>query len=658
MKIKSLRLENFQGIGSAEFDFDGRSASIFGDNATGKTTVFNAVTWLLFDKASTGAKNFTPKTKGASGDLHNLDHAAEAVFIMDTGEQATFRKVYHEVWKKKRGSATEEFDGNTIDFYIDGVPTKEKQFTATLQNFCGGIERMKMLTMPDYFAEVMSWDERRKILLELCGNVSDDEVIEANGDLAELRNYLTKPGTTSQFYSAEEYKKIAGARKSEINKQLAALPGRIDEARRAIPDQNLLTSPKQIESSIAECNGTRNALVEERAALLAGDTAVADARRRTAEAEAALSSARSAYNDKTGKEKSNKLDEIGRMMTRRNESRTRAESEKAKAARCSDDAKRMNDIRTALLREYDTVAKSTWNAEQETCPTCGQRLPAEQIEKLKSEFNQRRSEQLMAINLRGKETCSKEAISKLATDAEVASRAAAAASAEADELQKCIDAIQQAVAQIPAFETTPEYTTLFCEVEKCRAGERSAASRDSTPDTSVLDAQISALDAEIDSLMKQKTQYEQSEAQKNRVAELESAEKQMGAEYENLERGVWLCDEFTKAKVKMLTDRIDSKFKSVRFRLFQEQLNGGVKDDCEVLIPTAAGRMVPYTFANNAARINAGLEIISTLSEHWNMEMPVFIDNAESVTHFANTWMQTIRLVVSEPDKQLRLVLN
>ena len=139
MKIKSLRLENFQGIVHAEFDFDGLSASIYGDNATGKTTVFNALTWLLFDKASTGAKNFTPKTKGAGGDLHNLDHTAEASFIMPSGEIATFKKVYHEVWKKKRGSSTEEFDGHTVDFFIDGVPVKEKQYTSTLQDYCGGI---------------------------------------------------------------------------------------------------------------------------------------------------------------------------------------------------------------------------------------------------------------------------------------------------------------------------------------------------------------------------------------------------------------------------------------------------------------------------------------------------------------------------------------
>lgn len=656
MKIKSLRLENFQGIASAEFDFDGRSASIFGDNATGKTTVFNAVTWLLFDKASTGAKNFTPKTKGSSGDLHNLDHAAEAVFIMDTGEQATFRKVYHEVWKKKRGSATEEFDGNTIDFFIDGIPTKEKQYTSTLQNFCGGIERMKMLTMPDYFAEVMPWDERRKILLELCGDVSDEDVIASNADLADLGAFLRKPGSASQLYSVEEYKKIAGARKSEINKQLAALPGRIDEAKRAIPE-NGAALPAEIEANIKACESTRTSLIEERASLLAGDTAISDAKKKTAEAEAALSAARGAYSVKVSEANSKTLDEIGKLTMAAGEARSRASTERSNVRRYMDEEKRMAEARKRLLEEYDAAAKSVWDEARETCPTCGQKFPAEKIDDMRASFNQARSDKLMEINKRGKETCSKDTILQLRQKVEDAEKAAADAEAEAAALQSQIDAMRGNLKSAPAFETTAEYTTLFCEVNKCKARERDLESN-AAPDTAFLDTQISALNTEIESLKKQKLQHEQSEAQKNRVAELENAEKQMGAEYETLERGVWLCDEFTKTKVKMLTSRIDSKFKSVRFRLFQEQLNGGVKDDCEVLIPTANGRMVPYTFANNAARINAGLEIIGALAEHWNMEMPVFIDNAESVTHLVDTWMQTIRLVVSEQDKQLRLVLN
>jgi hypothetical protein len=142
--------------------------------------------------------------------------------------------------------------------------------------------------------------------------------------------------------------------------------------------------------------------------------------------------------------------------------------------------------------------------------------------------------------------------------------------------------------------------------------------------------------------------------QKQRIEELEAAEKRLSREYEHLQHGVYLCEEFIKTKVSMLTDRINGKFESVRFRLFVEQINGGIKEDCEVMIP-ADGRMVPYTFANNAARINEGLEIIDALSRHWTTSMPVFVDNAESVTKLHPIDSQLMRLVVSETDKTLRM---
>ena len=655
MKIKTLRLENFQGIPHAEFDFDGLSASIYGDNATGKTTVFNAVCWLMFDRPSTGAKNFTPKTKGPDGDLHNLDHSAEASFIMPSGEIATFKKVYHEVWKKKKGSATAEFDGNTVDFYIDGVPVKEKQYTGTLQAYCGGIERMKILTMPDYFSEVMPWDERRKILIELCGDITDEDVIRSSPELLGLEEYLQKPGSTNQFYSVDEYKKIAAARKSEINKQLQTLPGRIDEARRAMPDTGI--SIIQIEADIDQLKDLRDEYMERRASMVAGGSAVAEARKKTAEAEAALAAAKSAYLSSAGAGNTETLNEIGKQTMAKGEARTKASEYRAKARELRAAAERMTAQRQNMIREYSEIQARTWDEAQETCPTCGQRLPEDQIDAMKAAFNKRRSEQLMAINEKGRAECSVTLIGDTTAQAEEAERQAVSCEADVSIIQNRIEMLQAKITPPPAFETTPQFFELSAEISTCRIAEREAE-KNSIPDTSGLDQELRRLESEISELQSKKARIDQAETQKARIAELEAQEKQLGAEYENLERGIWLCDEFTKAKVRMLTSRIDSKFKNVRFRLFQEQLNGGLKDDCEVLIPGDGGRLVPYSFANNAARINAGLEIIGILADHWDMEMPVFIDNAESVTHLARAWTQTIRLVVSEQDKQLRLQID
>lgn len=653
MKIKSLRLENFQGIARAEFDFDGLSASIYGDNATGKTTIFNAVTWLLFDKASTGAKNFTPKTKGPGGDLHNLDHSAEAAFIMPSGEIAIFKKVYHEVWKKKRGSSTEEFDGHTVDFFIDGVPVKEKQYTGTLQNYCGGIERMKILTMPDYFSEVMPWDERRKILIELCGDVTDADVIRSSEELAELDTLLRKPGAGGQSYSVEEYKKIAAARKSEINKQLQALPGRIDEAQRAIPESSSSVEDLKIElhNAVEETGACRRYIDGIR--LRAGNatkTALADAR-------AELAQAKADYIKRTADAAAGAQEALRGINGEIREAVIRADDARADAERLRRNIERMTDLRESILQEYRDAAAETFDEARTICPTCGQPLPRQRVDELRADFNQRRSERLAAINARGKKEASKDMIASMEAEVRKLEATAAASDEDAEAAREKLKEAEAGIESFPPFEDTAEFKALQVRItayemaasaeDQGKAGEMEEANR-----------RLEACLTKENDIRGQIVQMEAAERQRTRVAELEADEKRLGAEYESLDRGVWLCDEFTKAKVKMLTSRIDSKFSNVRFRLFQEQLNGGVKDDCEVLIPGDGGRMVPYAFANNAARINAGLEIIGVLADHWEMEMPVFIDNAESVTHLARAWTQTIRLVVSEQDKQLRLVLD
>lgn len=655
MKLLNLTLNNFQGIKSLSFDFpDGRSASIYGDNATGKTTVYNALTWLLFDKASTAAKNFTPKTKGPDGDLHHLDHSAEAVFMTDTGRQITLKKTFHETYKKKRGSATEEFDGHTVEYSVDGVPVKEKEFTATVTALCGGdTEKPKMLTMPDYFPEQLSWDTRRKILLEICGDVSDDEIIAGNPDLSELKDFLRMNGTAEQYYTTEEYRKVAASRRTEINKQLVELPARIDEATKAIPDTTGLNA-EEIEANIAALTKKRDSLAAEKAEAATGSTATATLRTQIADIKTKIAEGRAAHT-KTQSDQNADVDaEILLARREANEERRKAEDAKIDIDRKTSEKARIEILRKGLLEEYDRISKETWDESQTICPTCRQRMPEDKVEAMREEFNLRKSKKLEEINRRGKTEASKTVIEALA--AEIADLQQK--KAEAERLQK---AAEDRVAELEGkriaptpYESTEEYAGLTAQIAEIEA-KIADEGKCTTEAVEAVEAKIRATDDAIREERDKQMQLTMAENQRRRIGELEKQEKRLAAEFEELEKGLYLCDLFTKAKVSALTERINGKFKSVRFRLFVEQLNGGLKEDCEVMIPRANGDLVPYTFANNAARINAGLEIINTLAEHWDIRMPVFIDNAESVTRLTESDTQTIRLVVSEADKQLRL---
>ena len=135
-----------------------------------------------------------------------------------------------------------------------------------------------------------------------------------------------------------------------------------------------------------------------------------------------------------------------------------------------------------------------------------------------------------------------------------------------------------------------------------------------------------------------------------RIKELEEKENELAGKYEELSKGLYLCEQFIKAKTRMLDEKINNRFKTLKFRLFIEQQNGGIADDCEALVPCHTG-LVPFKSANNAARINAGLELIDTLSEYYGVQLPLFLDNAESVTKFNKTKTQLIKLIVSKKDK-------
>lgn len=658
MKLYRLTLNNFQGIKSLSFDFpEGRSASIYGDNATGKTTCYNALTWLLFDKASTAAKNFTPKTKGPDGDLHHLDHSAEAVFITDTGRQITLKKTYHESYKKKRGSAMEEFDGHTVEYEVDGVPVKEKEFTATVIGFCGGdTEKPKMLTMPDYFPEQLSWDTRRKILLEICGDISDDEIIAANDDLKELKDFLRMNGTAEQYYTTDEYKKVAAARRGEINKQLTEIPARIDEAEKAIPDTTGLNA-EEIEQNIASLQRKRDSLAAEKAEAAAGGTAAATLRTQIADIRTKLAEGKAAHTKAQNNQNADIDADILLAKREASEARRAAEDIRTDIDRAEAKKERLEATRAQLLADYHTVSATHWDEGQEICPTCHQQLPAEQIEKMREDFNLRKSQKLEEINKRGKTEASKTAIAEL--EAHIGDLRKKAA--EADEVRKTAEAKVEALngrrIEPTAYETTEEYATLTAQIADLETKIEDEGKCTSEA-VAAVEAKIKAVDGAIRDERDKQMQLTMAENQHRRIAELEKQEKRLGGEFEELEKGLYLCDLFTKKKVSALTERINGKFKRVRFRLFIEQLNGGLKEDCEVMIPRDDGTLVPYTFANNAARINAGLEIINTLAEHWNIRMPVFIDNAESVTHLENSDTQIIRLVVSEADKKLRLEVD
>ncbi|MEH6943512.1 ATP-binding protein, partial [Bacillus sp. JJ722] len=227
LRLVRLSLRNFKGVKEFTLDARGYNARVFGDNATGKTTLFDAFVWLLFDKDSQNKKDFSIKTLVAGKEVHNLEHEVEASFLLD-GKEITLRKVFAEKWTKKRGSATSEFSGHTTSYFVNSVPSKKKEYMDEVASIIQE-DVFKLLTSPSFFNEQLKKEERRKTLLEICGDISEEEVIASDSALSSLPTIL-------QGRTIENHRKIISVRRTEINKELEKIPVRIDEITRSLPN--------------------------------------------------------------------------------------------------------------------------------------------------------------------------------------------------------------------------------------------------------------------------------------------------------------------------------------------------------------------------------------------------------------------------------------
>lgn len=642
IKLDRLALSNFKGF---TFDFtpSGEDADVYGANATGKTTLADAFAWVLFGKDSLGRADFEIKNLDAAGQQkHGLDHSVEATLSVD-GHTVTLKKVYREKWVKERGKAERIYSGNTVDHFINGVPCKEGEYKGQVADLAGEESIFRLLTSPMAFP-TLHWQKQRALLLEICGDLTDAQVIESDSALIPLLDIL-------ENRTLEDHRKVIAARRSEINKALEKIPVRIDEVRRGIPDVTGL----DLTALEADVKKLELALTDARIRLQGVDTGTGVVE--------LLKQVAQINNDLQALE----LKHYGERMRVANETGQRIDELKAQKEREVWKVRSMQDGIAAkerqiaalepslekLRSDFFVVRDTTFtDSTNDTCPACGQALPAERVEaartKAREDFNRDKAERLTEIEQKGQTLkAEKERIQKEIE----ALRATEISPVDVD------GDIERLTAEWNRLKVT---ATDYSEIEGYAAlqekkaaiqNEIATANLSVSVDKSKIQYEVGTLEAQVSTVRAQVRKFTDRERSEARVEELKAEEKALAKEYERLEKELFLTEQFVRTKVRLLTDRINSRFEIARFKLFDVQVNGGIAECCEI---TVGG--IPYNGGlNNAARINAGLDVCRTLSRHYGIVAPIWTDNAEAVCELLHTDGQMIRLVVSEKDKALRV---
>ena len=624
MKLISLKLKNFKGIKKLELVANGENLRIYGDNATGKTSILDGFLWLLFDKDSSNRKDFEIKTLGPDGEPeHGLEHTVEAVLELEGGSRLALKKVYMEKWTKKKGSATATFTGHTTDHFIDGVPVQKKEYDARIAEIADE-QIFRLLTDPRYFNEVLHWTDRRKLLLEVCGDVSDEEVISSQKALNALKDILGNR-------TIEQQRKIIQARLTEINKELQKIPVRIDEVKLGLPNIDDITNEKELPNDIAKLREQLRAKQEELAQARAGGH-VAEKTKELRMIEAQIMDLKNKHRQALDEKVGEKRRELTQVQSEIYKTKSEINTKNNLIGSYEYEIKTLEEKMQKLRDRWYEENTRTFEFEQsETCPTCGQPLPAEQIEaareKALADFNKAKAEKLEEINAEGKRTKLLKDdkagnLNAIKYELEIAEKKLADLEQKEAVLKAEIEAIMQGEQPV---ESTPKYVRLQKQHEELQEQIRQAQADVSTT-VAAIQKEADEISGAIQALEQAQARLEARESGLKRIEELKTEERKLAAEYEELEQQLYLTEEFIRAKVQLLEDKINSKFKLARFKLFNTLVNGGIEECCET---TFQG--VPYSNLNNGARLNIGLDIINALAEHFDFAPVVFIDNAESV---------------------------
>ena len=640
MLVKGIALQNFKGCLGATFSLGGNNVTVSGANGSGKTTIFDAFTWLLFGKDSLDNAKFEIRPLDKDGkQIDNVEICVSATLEID-GKEVELKKTQKQNWVKKRGTQNPVLQGNVNEYEIDGYPRSEKDYKEYINGIVSD-DLFKMLTNPTYFPN-MPWKDQRATIMKFASDVSDVELATEDSRFSELLPEIEKAPSTDDIKN--KYQKSL----NELKKKQVELPVRIDEI-----------SNSKVDIDVAELELQKNSLNEQIADV---KSKIADTDKQFAEyqklsdgimelkfAESDLVRKANEENVKARREIEDKI--ADKKFLLRQTEKTIADTERD----INDKIRTVNNIKDDLKK-----ARDEWNVEKERkfdensliCPYCKQEYPNEKKDELRADFKSHKEAMLNKITDRG--NTAKECLEIEKSVLENLEKELAEHRKSLEMLNNAIASLEKQLSELPTnidVTGTEEYKSIQSQIDEKEQAMYQMNSADEVR---------KSLNEELEDLQSQLIECEKKIAmsQKNieideRIEELQAEQKVIAQKIADVEKILYLLDEFIKYKLDKISDSINSQFEMVNFILFKSQLNGGISETCECQY-----NGIPYGSLNSAARIQCGLDIIRTLQRMYGVFVPVFVDNRESCTNIPTMDCQVISLVVSPTDKDLRIVTD
>lgn len=663
INLIAIHLRNFKGVEREELVFNGQDAYVYGANGVGKSTSGpDAFNWCLFGKNSSEQKVFNVR-RLVDGVVPEKDVTEVSVTLEYNGIVKKFsRTISTKVTNKSNEDGTKTpVTSEQIKYLVDDVPKKAKEFELEVSHLLDR-ELFKLLSNPYYFNS-LHWEERRKILVSIAGEIDASGIINKNADLMDLPFLLEGKNPDDRLKQVKD-------QKGSIENELKQISPRIEEIERQLSSIQVSEGASE---EVAMLSRKIDELQEQRINITSGAAIIqkkSELQVLNNEIEIYITQFKQFGNNdlnvlqtKIQERKGN----VSILTSKKGEISSRGQLVVSEQKHVGEALERLKGQLKALGEEYDKVENSTLTFDNEdcNCPTCSQPIPETQIEESRNkaleEFNVKKTKTKSDLVEHGNSL--KNSIEEMQN--------------KFNELGKTTTSLREEVRgvmeQIKVQEK--ELSDLECKVRELEGKQpdisldgkyqdmqyRKGVLNEQIKDLSeAANEAVSGIELEIINLQNQKntlslalSQVENAINLEKRVEELEAQESKLAASLGKLERVEVLIKIFNSKKAQALSEMINSKLQTTTVKLFNLQANGSLKETCDIEY-----NKVPYNDLNTARKLNVGIDICNVLQSHYGVIAPVFVDNRESVTEIIPTQAQIISMLVSPQDQKLRVELS